>query len=207
MKASKQRLSLRKEPNQERAISTMEDIFKATAHILEKDGFEKTSTNKIAEKAGVSIGSLYQYFPTKDAIVSKLMERFVNREMEMFTAVVAEKKAANLEQTIRAIIQSMLESKINNKRFTKIFAQKIFSFNKFDMLKKSDEYLMTLFKTHIEPFKDEVREENLEMALWMIIQSVKLVTVAMIFEDRYELDDPKVQDELVRMTYQYIKKD
>lgn len=203
----KEKLSLRKEPNQERAVSTMEDILKATAHILEKEGFEKASTNKIAAKAGVSIGSLYQYFPTKDSIVALMMERFMKHEMQIFNQVLAEKKAKNLEQTIRAIIEAMMESKRKNRRFTKIFAQKIFGFNKLDMLKKVDDYLLELFKIHIEPFSHEVRKDNLEMSLWMIMQAVKLIPVTLMFDERYELEDPRVVDELVHMTYSYLKRD
>jgi AcrR family transcriptional regulator len=201
----KEKLSLRKQPNQERAYSTMEDILKATAHILEKEGFEKASTNKIAAKAGVSIGSLYQYFPTKDSIVALMMDRFMKHEMEIFNQVLAEKNAKNLEQTIRAIIEAMMASKRKNRRFTKIFAQKIFGFNKFEMLKKVDDYLLELFKIHIEPFAHEIRKDNLEMSLWMIMQAVKLIPVTLIFDERYDLDDPRVVDELVHMTYSYLK--
>src|ERR1700761_9502468 len=50
-------------------------IVEGAARILEKDGFEKFNTNAVAEKAGVSIGSLYQYFPNKDVLLAELMER------------------------------------------------------------------------------------------------------------------------------------
>ena len=60
---------------QRRAISTVEAIVEAAAHILEARGFEGYTTNAIAERAGASIGSLYQYFPNKDAITLALIER------------------------------------------------------------------------------------------------------------------------------------
>src|SRR5690242_18275034 len=104
MGSPKKNLSPRKEPNQERAQETVETIVRATAHILEKDGFEKASTNKIADKAGVSIGSLYQYFPTKEAIISLMMDRYMKGEFEMLNQVLREKNANNLEATIRAIL-------------------------------------------------------------------------------------------------------
>ena len=54
---------LRKSPAQSRSRATVEAILDAAAHILVTQGFAAASTNRIAEKAGVSIGSLYQYFP------------------------------------------------------------------------------------------------------------------------------------------------
>jgi AcrR family transcriptional regulator len=206
MKSDKKGLSMRKEPNQDRAIDTMDSILKATAHILEKEGFEKTSTNKIAAKAGVSIGSLYQYFPTKDSILALLMDRYLKTELEMLNRVLQEKESRNLKETINALMTAILHSKKNSKRFTKIFAQKLFGFNKLDALKKIDDHMLELFKSHIKPFEAEIRTENLEMALWMSIQCVKVIPVSIMFHDNYELEDPKVQDELVHLIYQYLKK-
>jgi AcrR family transcriptional regulator len=59
----------RREPTQQRAERTIETLFKATAQIVESDGVEALSTNKIAAKAGFSVGTLYQYFPSKEAIL------------------------------------------------------------------------------------------------------------------------------------------
>jgi AcrR family transcriptional regulator len=70
-----QAVKLRKTPRQKRSADTVAVIVEAAAHILERDGFEGFNTNAIAEKAGVSIGSLYQYFPSKNALLSALMER------------------------------------------------------------------------------------------------------------------------------------
>jgi AcrR family transcriptional regulator len=65
----------RKKPVQARSIVTVTAILDAAAHILESVGPSAYSTNGVAERAGVSIGSLYQYFPTKDAVTRALIER------------------------------------------------------------------------------------------------------------------------------------
>jgi AcrR family transcriptional regulator len=67
--------SERRLPTQERAQRTVETIFSATAHIVEAEGAQALTTNKIAAKAGFSIGTLYQYFPSKEAIVQTMVER------------------------------------------------------------------------------------------------------------------------------------
>lgn len=65
----------RKQAKQQRSKATVDTILEAAARILEDKGFDGLTTNAIAERAGVSIGSCYQYFPSKEAIVATLIER------------------------------------------------------------------------------------------------------------------------------------
>ncbi|MGM7312118.1 TetR/AcrR family transcriptional regulator, partial [Acinetobacter baumannii] len=62
-------------PRQTRSVATFEAILEAAARILESLGFAGFNTNAVAELAGVSIGSLYQYFPSKDALIVELIRR------------------------------------------------------------------------------------------------------------------------------------
>ncbi|MEA1651524.1 TetR/AcrR family transcriptional regulator [Nitrospirillum sp. BR 11164] len=68
-------LKPRKSPTQARAAETVRIILEAAARILEARGLEGFNTNAVAERAGVSVGSLYQYFPGKDALAAALIER------------------------------------------------------------------------------------------------------------------------------------
>lgn len=65
----------RKSPVQARSAETLRSIVEAAARILETDGLEGYTTNAVAKRAGVSVGSLYQYFPGKDALTAALIER------------------------------------------------------------------------------------------------------------------------------------
>jgi AcrR family transcriptional regulator len=207
MKRKKLPLTPRKEPNQERSRETVENILTATTHILEKDGFEKISTNRIAEKAGVSIGSLYQYFPTKDAIFSFMMERYVKGQTEMVDRIIQERKLSrDLKETVRIIISAIMESKIKQSRFQKMFAEKVLSYAGFESLHKQDEHLIGVFEKYLEPFEDEVRKENLDISLYFVIQTVKVLPIAILYQNRIKLADPRVTDELVELCYRYLKK-
>lgn len=73
--AGARRLHPRKAPSQPRSAHTVEAILEGAAHILEQHGLDGYTTNAIAARAGVSIGSLYQYFPTKEAVTVALIER------------------------------------------------------------------------------------------------------------------------------------
>jgi AcrR family transcriptional regulator len=76
----------RKKPVQGRSKATVDAVLVAAAHILEDRGLAGFNTNAVAERAGVSIGSLYQYFPSKDAILVALMEQ----SLAVFSQTLAE---------------------------------------------------------------------------------------------------------------------
>jgi AcrR family transcriptional regulator len=103
-------LKPRKTPRQSRSAETVAVILEAAARILERAGFEGFNTNAIAEKAGISIGSLYQYFPNKDALLSGLIEREVSPLLEVADEVAqAESCKAALQIYIRASIRHQMK--------------------------------------------------------------------------------------------------
>lgn len=84
------RVRPRKRPAQRRSRETVRAILDAAAQVLERHGYAAGTTNRIAARAGVSVGSVYEYFPNKDAIVVALAERELERERETLLAVLAE---------------------------------------------------------------------------------------------------------------------
>src|ERR1700704_3271428 len=73
------RTTPRKRPRQHRSKATVDAILEATARVLIKHGFDGLTTNAAAAAAGVSIGSLYQYFPNKEALVAALLEQHIGQ--------------------------------------------------------------------------------------------------------------------------------
>lgn len=76
----------RKRPQQERSRLTVEAILEAAAQVLERDGYDALTTTRVAERAGVSIGTLYQYFPDKAVVVAGLVEARLGREVHAMRA-------------------------------------------------------------------------------------------------------------------------
>jgi AcrR family transcriptional regulator len=104
-KAGVQRLSPRKKPAQSRAAMTVEAILEGAAHVLEHRGFEGYTTNEIAARAGVSIGSLYQYFPNKDAVTIALIERETEGMVdEVLAALALSPPSRALQEAIRVSV-------------------------------------------------------------------------------------------------------
>src|ERR1700742_2967791 len=87
----------RRQPQQGRARQTVEAVLDAVIKILKREGFQAVTTNRIAEVAGVSIGSVYQYFPDKRAIFVALHERHVEEIDRLVTSALMEHASSPLD--------------------------------------------------------------------------------------------------------------
>jgi AcrR family transcriptional regulator len=95
----------RRVPNQERARVLVAAILEASAHVLEVHGFEEATTARIAKKAGVSVGSLYQYFSTKEALFDALTATLIERLMFAVAPAVAV-KTGTVEERIERVLDA-----------------------------------------------------------------------------------------------------
>src|SRR6516225_6686515 len=95
----------RKQPQQARAQETVRAILEATVQILDREGLDAATTTRIAEVAGVSIGSLYQYFSHRDAILNALQDREFERTLTLMQKVLAD---ANLEEAPAKTVKEAL---------------------------------------------------------------------------------------------------
>jgi len=100
----------RKSPRQARAKATVEAIVEATTQVLLKEGYDRFTTARAAERAGVSVGSLYQYFPNKAALAYAVIDRCCEEFLAAFEAALAGRRRATLEDCIRAIVDVTLVS-------------------------------------------------------------------------------------------------
>jgi AcrR family transcriptional regulator len=95
---------LRKRPRQKRSEAMVEAILEAAARIIEEEGLDRLNTNATAAKAGCSVGSLYQYFPSKDAILAELIRRDHLALLEQLTLAARESAGATLEQAVYGLV-------------------------------------------------------------------------------------------------------
>src|SRR5215470_8449958 len=105
MQQHRQRVDfVRRTPRQERAQDTVQVIFEATARILQREGRAALNTNYIAECAGISVGTLYQYFPNKEAILVEMARReLANDEASVIQAITEPAKDGETDLVRRAI--------------------------------------------------------------------------------------------------------
>ncbi|CAI3159264.1 HTH-type transcriptional regulator RutR [Acinetobacter oleivorans] len=103
----------RKRPLQARSMATFEAILEAAARILESLGFAGFNTNAVAELAGVSIGSLYQYFPSKDALIVELIRRDRAELSNRIVEAIQQHDAADLKEKLKLIIQAAVQHQLS----------------------------------------------------------------------------------------------
>ena len=108
MPSADRHLQPRRTPRQVRAELTRERILTAAAHVFAEYGYAAGTTNRIAERARISIGSLYQYFPNKDAILAKLLVRHIDRGAWP-QADQLDLSPGSLEATVRALVRDALD--------------------------------------------------------------------------------------------------
>lgn len=95
----------RKAPTQARAVATVDALLLATAELIETRGYAQLTTNHIAQRAGVSIGSLYQYFPSKEALCHALAERHFQRHTQRYLNLLEQLADAPVEQQVRELVR------------------------------------------------------------------------------------------------------
>jgi AcrR family transcriptional regulator len=95
----------RKHPTQARARATVDALVEAAARILAADGPDALTTNRIAEVAGVGIGSLYQYFPSKEAIVAALVERQLEADRRALEEALEAVDGLAVEEALPALLR------------------------------------------------------------------------------------------------------
>lgn len=100
----------RRQPKQRRARLTVDAVLEAAVKVLKREGSSALTTNRIAEVAGVSIGSVYQYFPDKGAILAALHRRHIEEVDRMIEAQLLRHATSSLDDLIRALIEAMVEA-------------------------------------------------------------------------------------------------
>ncbi|WP_166297918.1 TetR/AcrR family transcriptional regulator [Bradyrhizobium sp. 2S1] len=107
---AKRRMKARKQPLQQRSRETVAVILEAAARVLEQRGLEGYNTNAVAERGGISVGSVYQYFPNKDALTLALIARFEDALLAKVRDAVTASEGKSLTASLNLIIRAQLEA-------------------------------------------------------------------------------------------------
>lgn len=110
----------RKQPTQARSRGVVEAILEAAARIFDDRGYELTTTNEVAAVAGVSVGSLYQYFQSKDALITALHERHIEHMLELSNAAFDRAESATLQNALRALVTAALNAHAQRPRLQRL---------------------------------------------------------------------------------------
>jgi AcrR family transcriptional regulator len=107
-------LNARKQPQQARSQATVDAIFDATIQVLLAEGLQRLTTIRVAERAGVSVGTLYQYFPQKQALLFAVLQRHLGTVSTALQDAAASAHGACLSSMVKTVVTAFVKSKTRN---------------------------------------------------------------------------------------------
>lgn len=198
----------RKAPQQARAQTTVHAILEATVQVLEREGAEAATTTRIAEVAGVSVGTLYQYFSHRDAILDALQEREFERAISLMQNVLSVGNLAKSpRETITAAVRGMGELYIRYPGVHRVLAMEGLRNQKKDRLHSFDLRVIALVRHFLSATQTPIRRKNVDAAAFVAFQCVRATMLASLLETPAGLDDQTLMDELVDFLLRYLVED
>lgn len=200
--------SPRKEAIQARSRATVDALIEATARILVKEGFDRASTNRIAEEAGVSIGSLYQYYPSKEALVAAVIDRHQQELMQVVRNALAEVSALPLEEGVRRLIAVAIDAHRVNPKLHRVLAEQIPRTGRLKNVEAFNRETYALFRSYLESRRVEVRAADLDLAAFVCVTSVEALTHTAVLHRPEVLSDKAagaLVEEATRLVLRYLQ--
>lgn len=207
MTARKQRLNPRKQPVQRRSKATVDAVLVAAAQVFEAHGYAAGTTNRIAERAGVSIGTLYQYFPSKEAIAVALLERHIadtdHRLHEWVGHMVVEQHS--LSEALHDYVTGMLEMHSRQPRLQHILLEETPLPERVHQVLLEAERHAAKTVAGLLRLYPEVRQTGLEHTCFLVVQSVESLTHRFAAHpDNQFIPRTTFVDEVVTMLVAYL---
>lgn len=196
----------RKEASQERSRATVDALVDATARILVREGFDKASTNRIAEVAGVSVGSLYQYFPSKEALVAAVIERHQQEILQLVRGELAKVANQPIERGIRTLVAMAVKAHRLDPKLHRVLAEQIPRVGKLEKVETFNRGNYALFKAYLESHRAEIRTADLELAAFVCVTSIESLTHTAVLHHDIVSDEATAAlvDEATRLVVGYL---
>ncbi len=189
----------RKEPRQPRARATVDAILLAAAHILKTEGFERATTNRIAERAGVSIGSLYQYFPNKQAVVAALRERHHDWFKGCIEAEIARVASLPLRKAVRSAVELSIALHAVDVPLHNALT------DRHGPAPHDDAALRRLAQRELEENRSELRPLDPETAAFILVRTQQALIHRTAHDEPERLSDPRFAEEVTELLARYLE--
>lgn len=197
---------LRKRPRQSRAEATIAAIVEAAAQILEKDGDDAATTAAIATRAGVSIGTLYQYFEDRDAVLAAV----IRRDRQMMGAEIARRIAEANPQSGEALVRDIIAALLAVMR-PRRRRRRLITLGAAMRMQPGDDIAATidgvgaLIAAAAARYPKEIRRPLTSVRAYVLTRAVMGALRAAMMENAKVLDDPEFEEELVRLAMGYLR--
>jgi AcrR family transcriptional regulator len=207
--APKLKTNPRKMASQERSRLTVDALVEATARILIKEGYDRASTNRIAEVAGVSIGSLYQYFPSKEALVAAVIDRHTQEISKVTRNALVKLAARPIEAAAREFVSIAIDAHRVNPRLHGVLAEQIPRVGRLENIEANIREGYALVRGYLEAHRDEIDVADLDLAAFVLVTVVEALTHAAVLRRPDILTGEKARhfiDDITGLVVRYLRK-
>jgi AcrR family transcriptional regulator len=194
----------RKQPKQERSQATVEAILTATTHILTKEGYDQFNTNRVAELAGVSIGSLYQYFPNKEALLFALAEDHANEMVQLVQCHLEDLNDTSIPRVISQLVTAALAAHAVNPDLHRVLNEQI---PRSEQMRKFAEAKMErMLRSFLEKRCDLIEPKNLDLTVFIVGRTIEALTHGAVLDRPELLNNEQLEQEITILLSSYLVK-
>lgn len=197
-------LAPRRRPRQARARETTRAILEAAARVFADHGYAAGTTNRIAAAAGVSIGSLYEYFPNKDAILVALMERHIADGEAAMRALMATVRPGRLRPVVRGFVQAMISLHAREPRLHRVLFEEAPVPAPVWRTLAAVERRMTDDVERVLAAEPEVRVRDRALAARLVVQVVEDLTHRFVLHPGGDVDPERYVEEVTALVTAYL---
>jgi AcrR family transcriptional regulator len=197
------RTAPRKRPRQERSEATVDAIVEAAARVLATEGYEAATTNAIAKAAGTSVGSLYQYFPSKDAIAVELLRRFRADRIAFVRSRLEAVGQKPLESVVRALVSSFLQADGIRPELYRVLIDQVLRTSARHELRGYEEKLEAIVALALGRVNPPPQIADPDLAAFMIVRMV-LALVVTANADAHRYSTEALANELTKLVVGYL---
>jgi AcrR family transcriptional regulator len=155
----------------------------------------------------VSVGSLYQYFSDKDALVNALLEQWVERQLALLEELLVALREADAEATVRAVLLGMIQIKQHSPELTRVLYEQIPRTGQFDQVERWNRRAAQLLEAHLEARRAQVRPQALGRVAWLLVQIFHGVINHAALNQPELLQEAWLVEELTELVLRYLRPD
>jgi AcrR family transcriptional regulator len=198
----RRRIRQRKRPVQARAQATTDALVDATLQVLVREGYQRLTTTRVAERAGVSVGTLYQYFPDKRSLVTALKVRYFGLMLDAVGHAVSSAAHGPLEHVLRASLAALIDVKRSHLDLTKALREPMVELGGQALVHET----LSHFAALLAPFLLERGASDSEAGRrsTLLVAAIEGAISYAVFEEPRWLDEPWLVDELFALAAGYF---
>jgi AcrR family transcriptional regulator len=197
----------RRAPRQKRSAETIDVLLTATERVLGKDGFAAATTNRIAEAAGVSIGTLYHYFPTKEALIEALVHRMWADELRIMESHAGALDAGPLAVAVRRIVDGLVAIVRRRQELYKRWFAEASHLGQLSVGLEMADRAIAMLRASLERRRGELRPANVAFAADFVIKMALAAVRTAARDYPAELASGELSAAVADMLTRYLVKD